>query len=346
MRVRSSLVGMIAATLMLTVAAPLVPTVVPAEAQKAVSIGTNPPGSVFYAIGSGLAKVASDAGTLRMAVQPYAGTSTFIPLLDSGELELGVNNAVDMGLTYRGAAFKIGGRNPFPHAPGVRLVMRVAPLMIAPVARKDSPFKTVADVKGKRVTGEYPANLAIWYNVFGWLASAGLTWSDVRVVPVPALNDGIDALVQGRADVSSYAVNGAKVREADAAIGVRHLSIDCSAEGEKRLRAAVPGYYPRPLKKGEAFAVAEDICVVGYDVYVVAGKMQPDAVVESLLRAVWEQGDKLAPLHPIFKEWSRERMAIADVTIPYHPGAIRFYKERNAWTPAMDQAQQRLLSAN
>lgn len=316
----------------------------PAAAQKAASIGTNPPGSVFYAIGSGLAKVASDAGFMQLGVQPYAGTSTFVPLLESGELDFGVNNAVDMGLVYRGPNFKIGGRNPFPAGPNLRLVMRGAPLMIAPVVRRDSPIKTVAEMKGKRVTGEYPANLAIWYNVFGWLASAGMTWSDVKVVPVPALNDGIDALVQGRADVSSYALNGAKVREADAAVGVKHASIDCSPDGEKRLRTAVPGYYPRRVQKGEAFGVAEDMCAVAYDIYVVAGKGVADALVEAMLRATWEHGDKLPPIHPIFKEWTRERFASPDITMPYHPAAVRFYKERGTWKPEMDEAQQKLLS--
>ena len=249
-----------------------------------------------------------------------------------------------MGLAYRGPSFKIGGRNPFPHAPNLRLVMRGAPLMVSAVVRKDSPMKTMADVKGKRVTSEYPANLAIWYNVFGELASVGLTWNDVRVVPVPGLNEGIDALVQGRADVSSYALNAAKIREADSAVGVRHLSIDCSPEGEQCLRSAVSGYYPRRVKKGEAAAVTEDICAVAYDVYVVAGKGVRDAILEGVLRSTWEHGDKLAPIHVIFKEWTRERMASPDVTIPYHPTAIRFFKERGVWTAEHDQAQQRLLA--
>jgi len=313
---------------------------------QAVSIGTNPPGSVFYSVGSGLAKVVSDSGKLRMAVQPYAGSSTFIPLLNSGEMEFGVVNAVDMALAYRGPGFKIGGRNPFPHAPGTRLVMRGSPFLVSLLVRKDSPIRSVHDVKGKRMTGEYPAHLAVWYNMFGHLSSAGLTWSDVKVVPVPAINEGVDALVQGRADVTEYALNSAKVKEADAAVGVRHVSIDCSPEGERRLRAAVPGYYPRMVKAGTATAVIEDTCVIAYDLYVATGKAVPDALVDNALRAVWDGVDKLPAMHPVFKEFSRDRFVDVDTTLPYHPAAVRFYRERGAWTPQMEQAQQKLLSLN
>src|SRR5919106_777434 len=211
----------------------------PAAAQKSVILGTNPPGSVFNAVASGVAKVVTDAGALRVTIQPHAGSSTFLPLLNSGEMEFGVNNAVDMALAYRGPGFKIGGKNPFPHTPAVRLLTRGSPLMVALLVRKDSPIRTAHDVKGRRMAGEFPAHLAVWYNMFGHLASAGLTWNDVQVVPVPGINEGVEALVQGRVEVHEYALNAAKVREADAHIGVRHVSNDCSPEGEKRLRAAV-----------------------------------------------------------------------------------------------------------
>jgi len=319
----------------------------PAAAQlpRSVTLATNPPGTVYYTFGSGLAKVIS-GGPFQVAIQPYAGSSTFLPLLNTGEVELGIVNAVDMGLSYRGPKFQIGGRNPFPHAPNVRLVMRGSPLLVGLLVRKDSPIKTVHDVKGKRMTGEYPAHLAVWYNMFGHLASAGLTWSDVKVIPVPAVNEGVDALIQGRADVTEHAINAAKIKEADASIGVRHVSIDCSPAGEKRLKQAVPGYYGRIVKPGEATAVVEDTCFIAYDTYLSAGKGVPDAVVEAALKSIWENTDKLAPIHPLFKEWTRERAVDHEVTIPYHPGAVRFYKERKVWTAEMDAVQQKLLGAN
>src|SRR5262245_22796599 len=97
---------------------------------KSVNIGSNPPGSVFYALASGLAKVVSEVTPIQMAVQPYTGTSTFMPLLNSGELDFGINNFVDLALAFqRPERLKVGGRNPFPHIPNVRLVMRGSPFL-------------------------------------------------------------------------------------------------------------------------------------------------------------------------------------------------------------------------
>jgi uncharacterized protein len=313
---------------------------------KSVTIGTNPAGTVYFALASGIAKVVSGGAGYQMVVQPHAGTSTMLPLINTGEMEFGIQNGVDLWLAYRGPAQQIGGRNPFAHTPNVRLVMRGAPLMVGLLVRKDSPIKTVHDVKGKRFTGEYRAHLAVWYNMFGHLSSAGLTWNDVKVVPVNTVNDGVDALLQNRADVTQHALNSAKVKEADAAVGVRHISDDCSPAGEARMKKAVPGYYPRVVKPGAITGVVEDTCVVAYDTYFFAGKGVPDQVVELALKAVWEGGAELVPIHPMFKEWTQDRAVDPEASIPYHPGAIRFYKERGAWKPGMDQVQQKLLAVN
>jgi uncharacterized protein len=321
-----------------------------AEAQqlpKSVTVGTNPAGTVFYALGGGLASVISSSAPFQAVIQPYTGTSTFLPLLDNGEIDFGVINAVEMNLAYQGAArFKVSGPNPLPHTPNTRWIMRGSPLQVSLVVKKDSTIKTVHDVRGKRVTGEYPANIAIWFHIFTGLASAGLTWNDVKVVPVPAVNEGVDAVVQGRADVSNHAIGAAKIKEADASVGIRFVSLDCSPQGEERVKNAVPGYYVTTIKSGSSTGVVGDTCVLTYDIYLVGHKALRGEVVQAALKSIWDNVDKLPPLHSNFKEWTRERAASADVTIPYHPAAVQFYKEKGIWSANMDEAQKKLLALN
>jgi TRAP transporter TAXI family solute receptor len=320
-----------------------------AHAQKlpaSTTIGTNPAGTVFYSVGAGLAKVISGAGPMQSVVQPYTGTSTLLPLLDSGELDFAIINAVESNLAFQGPAkLKIGGKNPLPHVPNARLIMRGSPLFIGLVAKKDG-VKSIQEIKGKRVTGEYPANIAIWYHGFAALASAGLGWDDVKVVPVPAVNDGIDAIVQGRADVAIHAIGAAKVKEADASVGVRHVTIDCSAQGDARVRKAVPGYSTTTLKSGFSTGIITDTCVLTFDIYMLGHKALSNEVVTAALRSIWDNVDKLPPLHAQFQDWTRERAASADVTVAYHPAAVQFYKEKKLWDAKMDEAQKRLLAVN
>jgi TRAP transporter TAXI family solute receptor len=313
---------------------------------RSIAIGSNPAGSLFYSLASGLAKVISEATPMQAQVQPYAGTSTFVPLFESGELDLGVVNAVDMGMVYQGQKLKIGGRNPFPHVPSSRLLWRGSPLRSSLIVRKDSPIKTIAGVKGKRVTGEYPAQLAVWYNVFGSLANGGLTWNDVKIVPVPAVNEGVDALVQGRADATTHSIGTAKVKEADAAVGIRYIPLDCSKQGEARIKKAVPGYYLSIVKAGSSTGIVEDTCAFTYDIYLLGHKALPDAVVRNVLQAIWVNVDKLPQFHPSFAEWTKARAVDPEVTLPYHPAAARFFKENGAWPAKMDEAQKRLLAMN
>ena len=111
-----------------------------ANAQKlppSTTIGTNPAGTVFYAVSAGLAKVISGVGPMQSVVQPYTGSSTFMPLVDSGELDFGIINAVETNLGYQGPAkLKIGGKNPLPHVPNTRLIMRGSPLSVSLVVKK------------------------------------------------------------------------------------------------------------------------------------------------------------------------------------------------------------------
>jgi len=90
----------------------------------------------------------------------------------------------------------------------------------------------------------------------------------------------------------------------------------------------------------------EDTCTIAYDIYLTTHKGAQDQVITATLKTIWDNVGKLPPIHPIFKEWTRERAVDPDVVIPYHPAAAQFYKERGLWSAKMDDAQRKLLVLN
>lgn len=309
-----------------------------------LTIGTNPPGTLFYSVGSGIARVISEFGQIRAVVQPYSGSSTFLPLINSGELHMGIVNAVDLALAYRGPErLRIGGRNPYHASPNVRLLVRGGPLYAVEGVRPDSPFRTVADLRGRRVTGVYSAHFAVWLDQYALLTSCGLGWEDVQVVPVSTVGEGLVALVQGRAEAAAYALGAAQALEIHASTGLRGLSACADAQARQRVQERAPGYYLALIRAGRSPEISSDTWVVAKDIYVVASKDLPEDVAYRVVRVLWEQNRRLWPLHTAFQEWATRRFVDPGVTIPYHPGAVRLYREKGAWNAQMDQVQARLL---
>lgn len=310
-----------------------------ASMPRSFGLGTNPQGSLYYAAGSATAKVLTEHLKIPVRVQPHSGSSTFLPLINAGELELGLNNSNDVRLAYRGI-------KPFIPTPNLRLASVLFVLRVAPMVRANSGIRSLKDIRGKRVAGEYRAHLAVWYNSTSMMANAGLTWDDVKMVPTATVVTGAQALIEGRVDVAWFAIGAAKTREANAAIpgGIRFLSIDPSSEAVKRMQDVMGGTYALPVKKGSVVGVLEDIYVQAYDTYITTSTKLGDEAVAAVVKAMYNaEKDIKAAFRPL-QSYSRKRMVKTNATIPYHSGAIKAYKELGLWTPQMDQVQARLLA--
>jgi TRAP-type uncharacterized transport system substrate-binding protein len=58
--------------------------------------------------------------------------------------------------------------------------------------------------------------------------------------------------------------------------------------------------------------------------------------VSTVLKAWWDNLPELQTIHPQFKKWTKDVQAITNFTIPYHSGAVKFYKEAGVWTEKHD----------
>jgi TRAP transporter TAXI family solute receptor len=76
----------------------------------------------------------------------------------------------------------------------------------------------------------------------------------------------------------------------------------------------------------------DDVPTVGAATLLVVDEKMSEALAYEITRAIFEHTAELAAVHPIARGWTPERAATGSPA-PFHPGAIRYYRERGAWRP-------------
>ncbi len=290
---------------------------------QTVGIGSNPQGSVAYATAAAIAKVVSEDTDLQARVIPQGGPVVTLPLVSSGELEFSISNAVPLAFAQSGKAmFKDRPQ------PGAKMAAAVFNLNVGFFVREDSPIKSIADLKGKRVSTEFTKqkNLALIGRAI--LATGGLTFDDVEGVPVPNGVRGVEDFIAGKVDAGSFSVTSGKVKQAAAAVGgIRWLPIADTPEARSVLSDIVPASFvevvdPSPARPG----MTEPTGVFAAPFILVASESTPDDVVYEVVKALHANKDMLVASHKAFSGFDPDGMA-PDIGIPLHAGAAKFYEE-------------------
>jgi len=75
-------------------------------------IGTNPQGSMFYSSAASISALMVQKAGVQFRVAPYAGSSTYLPLINSGQVAFGMVNAAEAAFAYAGTELFKGRPNP------------------------------------------------------------------------------------------------------------------------------------------------------------------------------------------------------------------------------------------
>lgn len=290
---------------------------------RTVAIGTNPAGTGAHSLGAGLAAVGSKATSISARVQPYNGPNAWMPLLQNGELEFGIINILDAYMANTGTG------NYSKPTPGIRVVSGgVFPFTIGMVTREKSGIKTYSDFKGKRLAWDYGGHAISMTWQLAMMETVGLKPSDVIQVRVSNINDGIRGVGEGRMDASQTGIGIGIIEEVNAMEPVRFPTMpDTDAA-----KAVLAKYGASIVKSGPATGIKGDTYVVGYPLHLVSSTKVSEKTVATLAKAWWDNLAELQTIHPLFKRWTKETQAITNFTVPYHPGAVSFYKEVGVWT--------------
>jgi len=290
-------------------------------AAQTYGFATMQPGTLNHTSASAVAKVLKDKAGLNVVVQPTAGESVLIPLVGRGEAEFGIANILEV------EAAKAGN-------PNLRLIGSLHPLRGAFWVRKDTPMKTIADLKGKKVGMGYSAMRTIDPMIKAILATGGLTEKDVTPVMIPNVIRGADDFSSGAADMFFFAFGAPKVREVDATVGgIRALEIPES--GMAAAKKILPeGYLSQAVPNPFFVGVEKPMGVYSWDNMIFTNASVSEDTVYKLIDTLEKNKPDLLSIQPALRDFTAAGL-YTDYKIPYHPGALKYFKEHNIQTKAV-----------
>ena len=294
-----------------------------AAVAQVVALGTTQAGATFQ-LSTGIAKVVSDKGGMQMRTQPMAGAAQYAALVNRGDVEFGMSNVPELHYLTKGEVITEGKPNP-----ELRMAARLVPWYNGLIVRKDSPIRTIKDLKGQPMPAGFPGNPLGKVLITGYLANGGLTFDDTRQVPVPAFPRMWDAFKQQQTAASIATIGMSQLQELQAALnGVRFISFDPSPSAVAAMQKHVPNSYVVEVKPGPGkIGIDAPTNMLVYDYALWVNAKVKNEVVTKVVETLYSNPADIKATSPLWAEFDPAQMG-KDVGIPYHPAAAAFYKSK------------------
>jgi len=310
---------------------------------KVLNLATMPPGMIVNAQSVGIADICSKYTPISIKVMPSTNEMVWVPMMVTGEIDIGVASSLPIRQAYRGkfvfeGIAKKAGVKGFP----LRLIGGGSPLRVNFVVRGDDPAQKIPDLKGRRVVSFREGTHFDLYTK-ARLANGGLTLKDVKQVPVANPIESARAVMEGRADSGDLAVGAPIATEAVGKVNARWLPLDPSPAAVKRLKEFCETAYVALVPGGVHIGVPEDQYLMHMDVIFVAREDISEAAIYEITKALYEHNAELVKKPGLF-EWTTDKYLTKEPQLPYHQGAIRFYKEKGLWTKEWEEFQGAVLA--
>lgn len=280
-------------------------------------------GGTYFAVGGVIAQHVSTNTDVKVTSVASGGSKANILLLDSGDAQLGFSQSDVMAYAYNGTS-------TFADDGAITSFSTVANLYLEAVqiVTCDASIKTVADLKDKNVSiGD--AGSGVYFNAIDILGAYGLTEQDIKP-QYKGFSDSADALKDGKIDAAFVVAGAPTVAITDLSTGkdVHLVSID--KEHADALIAKCPYYMTITIPADTYKGLDGDVQTVAVGAVVLAADNVSDDAIYAFVSDIFEHTDELS--HAKAKEMSLE--TAANITsVPYHPGAARYYAEKGITVP-------------
>lgn len=208
----------------------------------------------------------------------------------------------------------------------------------------DTGITRLADLRGRRVPFVRGAP-ALNVSTEALLACGGLTWGDVERVEFTGYNAMWTGMVNGQVDAAFATTVSGPTRQLEASPRgifwppVPHDDAACWS----RLTRLAPYFTPHVATRGTGISVEHPHEGATYPYPLLIGLDTADeTVVHALARAIHRHYDEFRNADPGAVGWAIDRQ-IFDWVVPYHAGAVRYFREIGVWSDAHQAHNERLI---
>jgi hypothetical protein len=294
----------------------------PAFAQSSdfINVLTGGTSGVYYPMGVALSKIFSQRiPGARPSVQATKASVENLVLLQSGKGEIAFTLGDSLAFAWAGdeeAGFK--GK-----LDRLRGLCAIYPNFIQIVASKESGIKTLADLKGKRLSVGAPKS-GTELNARAILSGAGLSYKDLGKVEYLPFAESVDLIKNRQLDATlqSAGLGVAAIRDLAASLEINVVEVPAALVdkiGAPYVKAVIPANtYTGQTQDVQAAAVVN---------YLVTRSNLSDELAYQMVKGVFESRDELVAAHQAGRDIKLET-ALDGMPVPLHPGAQRYFREK------------------
>ena len=291
-----------------------------AQQQQFINVLTGGQSGVYYPLGVALSQIFSkDVPNARSTAQVTRASAENLNLLQAGRGELGLTLADALSDAWTGNE-EAGFKTKLDKLRGLSATYNN---YVQIVANADSGIKTLADLKGKRISVG-AARSGTELNARAVFKAAGLAYSDLAKVEYLPFGESVELMKNRQLDATlqSAGLGVASIR--DLATAVKIVVIPVPADVIAKI--GNPAYQPSVIPANTYSGQAEDVPTAAIPNFLVTHSGVSDEVAYQMTKAMYSNIDTLYAAHNAAKAIKREN-AIKGMPVPLHPGAERYYKE-------------------
>ena len=292
----------------------------PASAQQFVNILTGGQSGVYYPLGVALAQVYGKAiPNAKSTAQVTKASAENLNLLQAGRGELAFTLADALSDAWKGDE-EAGFKTPLKKLRGLSATYNN---YIQIVASADSGIKTLADLKGKRVSVG-AAKSGTELNARAIFKAAGLSYKDLSKVEYLPFGESVELIKNRQLDATlqSAGLGVASIRDLATSVKIVVVAIPPDIVAKVGDAAYQPAVIPANTYEGQT----ADVATAAIPNFLVTQSDVSNDLAYQMTKALYDNLDTLYAAHNAAKAIKREN-AVKGMPVPLHPGAERYYKE-------------------